>query len=240
MKSGGDQPVRLKVAYKSPEALLGELTKSVGRGGVRIESKRSLPVGTRFVFELRTTGIRELVEVFGTVLSVSESAPGKFVLHIRYEPPKNRLGLDAVLSRIFELGAKDTKRKWPRIPLAVRGTEDKPDAPTYRLRDISRGGLGVDVEATALPHHIRVGTPFLMQMRLTTGMLAVHGEVAWAVSAWKEKNLPPRLGISFADLRPQMEELLDDLVTLRALPAPPWIAKLLFGPDAVTNMPASP
>ena len=44
--------MRLKVSYKTPEALLSEFTRSVGRGGVTIESKKSLPVGTRFVFEL--------------------------------------------------------------------------------------------------------------------------------------------------------------------------------------------
>lgn len=61
-------PVRLKVAYKTPESLLGELTKSVGRGGVRIETKKSLPVGTKFVFELRSPGVRDAVEVSGTNL----------------------------------------------------------------------------------------------------------------------------------------------------------------------------
>ena len=51
--------MRLKVSYKTPEALLSEFTRSVGRGGVTIESKKSLPVGTRFVFELRAQGVRE-------------------------------------------------------------------------------------------------------------------------------------------------------------------------------------
>ena len=45
--------VRLSVTYKSPSALLSEFTRSVGKGGVSIASRKSVPVGTRFVFELK-------------------------------------------------------------------------------------------------------------------------------------------------------------------------------------------
>lgn len=227
--------VRLRVAYKSPEALLGELTKSVGRGGVRIESKRSLAIGTKFVFEMRSVGVAAPVELSGTVTSVTESAPGRFVLHIRYEPPHNRQGLDAVIARIFDTSRADVKRKHPRIPLHVRAVEDKPNSPVFRLRDISRGGVGVDVEGDKLPSHIKVGVPFLLQMKLSTGQLAVHGEVAWCVSS-RDQAVPPRLGVMFGQLAPHMAQLLEDLLSLKALPSPPWIAKLVFGDEAVARM----
>ncbi len=225
-------PVRLKVAYKSPESLLGELTKSVGRGGVRIETKKALPVGTKFVFELRSPGVGDPVEVHGTVLSVTETAPGQFVLHIRYEPPKNRLGLDGVIKRIFETSQFDKKRKAPRIPLHVRATENRPEAPTYRLRDISAGGVGIDVEADTLPRHIKVGVAFLIQMKLTTGVLSVPGQVVWAVSTRASDTMPPRVGVAFGALNAQVSQLLNDLLTLKALPTPPWIARVTFGTDA--------
>jgi Tfp pilus assembly protein PilZ len=222
-------PVRLKVAYKTPESLLGELTKSVGRGGVRIETKKSLPVGTKFVFELKSPGVKESVEVSGTVLTVTETSPGKYVLHIKYEPPKMRQGLDAVIKRIFETAQFDKKRKTPRIPLHVRATEDRPDAPTYRLRDISSAGVGIDVEADTLPRHIKVGSPFSISMRLTTGLLNVPGQVIWLVSTRESAALPPRVGVSFGQLPPAVAQMLDDLLTLKALPTPPWIARLTFG-----------
>lgn len=222
-------PVRLKVVYKTPESLLGELTKSVGRGGVRIETRKAVPVGTKFIFELRSPGVRDPVEVQGTVLSVTETSPGKFVLHIKYEPPKVRLGLDAVIKRIFETSQFDKNRKAPRIPLHVRATENNPEAPTYRLRDISAGGVGIDVEADVLPRHIRVGSTFSLQMKLTTGNLALTGQVIWAVSTRASDTLPPRLGVAFGALPPATAQLLDDLLTLKALPTPPWIARLSFG-----------
>lgn len=225
-------PVRLKVAYKSPEKLLGELTKSVGRGGVRIETKKALPVGTKFVFELRSPGVREAVEVSGTVVTVTEPSPGQFVLHIRYEAPRSRVALDGVLKRIFETSQFDKKRKSPRIPLHVRATENRPDAPTYRLRDISQGGVGIDVEADTLPRHIKVGASFLLQMKLTTGLLSVPGQVVWAVSTRGSDTLPPRVGVTFGPLSKEVLALLNDLLALKALPTPPWIARVLFGDPA--------
>lgn len=229
-------PVRLKVAYKSPEALVGELTRSVGRGGVRVESHRALAVGTRFVFELKSPGLAEPVEVPGEVMNVSESAPGRWVLHIRYERPHNQLGLDAVIRRIFDTANADAKRRSPRVPLQVRAVEDKPDAPVFRLRDISRGGVCIDAEVDVLPAYIAVGTPFLMQMKLSTGNLAVHGEVVWLVTT-KTGGLHPRVGVAFGKLTPQALGQLDGLLALRALPAPPWIARIEFGADAVSRMP---
>jgi hypothetical protein len=225
-------PVRLKVSYKSPEALLGELTRSVGRGGVRIESQRAVPVGTRFVFELKSVGLRRPVEVNGTVMSVSESAPGRWVLHIRYEPPRDREGLDAVLGRIFATAQADLKRRHARLPLQVRAVEDKPNSPVFRLRDISLGGVGIDVEADRLPEHIAVGTPFTLQMRLSTGTLQLLGEVSWAVT-WHEEGFSPRVGVVFAEPDPAMRALLEDLLSLTAMPAPPWIARIAFGTGPV-------
>lgn len=229
-------PIRLKVGYKTPETLLGELTKSVGRGGVRIEAKRTVPVGTKFVFELKSVGVKESVEVNGVVQTVSETAPGRFVLHIRYEPPRNRQGLDAVLKRIFEATAADPRRKTPRVPLHVRATENQPDSPVYRIRDLSRAGMGLDVEGKRLPTHLGLGTPALLQMRLTTGQLVVHGEIIWMVEPDAARAMSGRVGVSFGKLSSAMETMLDDLLTLKALPQPPWIARLAFGKDALSLM----
>ncbi|MCU0695309.1 MAG: PilZ domain-containing protein [Myxococcaceae bacterium] len=229
-------PIRLKVGYKTPETLLGELTKSVGRGGVRIEAKKTVPVGTKFVFELKSVGVKESVEVSGTVQTVTETAPGRYVLHIRYEPPRNRQGLDAVLKRIFEATEKDVRRRTPRVPLHVRATENSPNSPIYRLRDLSRGGMGLDVECEILPTYLQVGTPTLVQMRLTTGQLAAHGEIIWVVQPDASKAMPARVGVHFGKLSPAAATMLDDLLTLKALPQPPWIARLAFGNDALSQM----
>jgi hypothetical protein len=193
-------------------------------------------VGTSFVFELLSAGVKERVEVSGTVASVSESAPGRYVLHIRYEPPKNRSGIDAVIRRIFDVGQADKKRKSPRVPVQVRAVEDRPGAPNYRIHDLSMGGVGIDVEGSQVPAHVTIGAPFLMQVRLATGPLSVHGEVVWAVNSQKDSLALARFGVAFGKLSPPTVQRLEELVTLRALPAPPWIARLAFGDEAVAQM----
>jgi hypothetical protein len=222
-------PVRLKVAYKTPESLLGELTRSVGRGGVRIETARSLPVGTRFEFELRSPGVSDPVEVTGTVVTTSETRPGRWVMHIRYEALRSRTGIEAVLRRIFETAHYDKRRKSPRIPLRVRATSTGTDAPTYRLRDLSTGGVGVDVEGDRLPAFVQVGTPFHLEVKLMTGALSLEGTVVWADTTRFADTIPPRLGVAFRALDARARRMLEDLLLLKALPAPPWIAKMAFG-----------
>lgn len=60
---------------------------------------------------------------------------------------------------------------------------------------MSMGGVGIDVEGN-LPWHIRVGTPFQMSMKLTTGPLSVHGEVVWCVVS-PTASMSQYLGIAF-------------------------------------------
>src|SRR6188768_3494156 len=97
--------VRLKVAYKQPEALLSEYTRSVGRGGVTLQTQKSLPVGTRFVFEMHNPGVATPVEVLGEVVRVTPQPGGCHLLTVKYDPGMDRGGLDAVLQRIFDMQA---------------------------------------------------------------------------------------------------------------------------------------
>jgi hypothetical protein len=88
--------------------------------------------------------------------------------------------------------------------------------------------VGIDVEATTLPAHILVGTPFALQMKLSSGLLQLPGEVAWAVT-WHDEGFMPRVGVVFGELDTSMRVLLDDLLSLTAMPSPPWIARIAFG-----------
>jgi hypothetical protein len=229
----------LKVAYKTPEALISELTRSVGRGGVSIESKRSLAVGTRFIFELHATGVAETVEVYGEVLDVSTSAKGKYLLNIRYDAPTERKGIDTIIQRIFDAHKFEKVRKHPRVPLHLRATEEAPGSPQYVVRDVSRGGLGIEAEAPALPRTIKMGSPFLLELELSLGPLQLHGEVVWLFNPPRERQrwLNPGFGVAFGKLRPDTIERLQRILTLRGLPPPPWKARVSFGLEAVERMP---
>lgn len=232
-------PVRLRVSYKSPEALLSEFTRSVGRGGVTIESKKSLPAGTRFVFELRAQGVAEVVEIFGEVLKVTSTDQKRYLLDIRYDAPNDRKGLDVLIQRIFDAHKYEKVRKFPRIPLRVRATDTAlGEALQYVVRDVSRGGLGIEMELPAIPKTIKMGTPFLLTLSLSIGPLALHGEVVWMYQPPRERRLlNPALGVSFGKLRADTVERLERILNLRGLPPPPWKAQVSFGLDAVTRMP---
>jgi hypothetical protein len=229
----------LRVTYKNPVALLGEFTRSVGKGAVLLESAHKLPVGTRFVFELHTRGIASPVEVLGEIVQVKEPNPGKYQLAIRYDPGTDRRSVDAVLQQIFEAHGAEKTRKFPRIPLSLRATGEGNDSPSYLVRDISRGGVGLEVEAPELPPAVRVGTPFLLEIGLSLGTLMLHGEVVWTSVPPSDRSqwVNPSFGVIFGKLRPDTFERLEQILRLRGLPPPPWRAKVSLGMDAVSRMP---
>lgn len=228
--------VRLKVAYKKPEALLSEYTRSIGRGGVTLQTQKSLPVGTRFVFEMHNPGVTTPVEVVGEVVRVTPQPSGRFMITVKYDPGQDRGGLDAVLQRIFDLQEFEKLRRYPRIPLHLPAMEEEtPFAPPFFVRDLSRGGVGLEVEAPALPTSVKVGMPFLLEMDLTLGTLMLHGEVAWTSAGGPE--VLPTFGVTFGTLRPDTAERLEKLLSLESMPPPPWRARVCFGMDAVMRMP---
>ncbi|MRI90149.1 pilus assembly protein PilZ [Aggregicoccus sp. 17bor-14] len=235
----GTPTVRLKVSYKSPAALLGEFTRSVGQGVVALETQKDVGVGTRFVFELHASGVEAPVEVLGEVVQVAVQPSGRRLLTVRYDAGGDRAGLDAVLQRIFDTHEHEKMRRFPRIPLNLRATEDAPFSPAFLVRDISRGGLGLEVEAPALPRSVRVGTPFLLEMSMSLGQLPLHGEVVWTTSTQTDRTpaLAPGFGVQFGKLRLDIAERLEQLLALSALPPAPWRARVSFGMDAVSRMP---
>ncbi len=237
-----DTPIRLKVVYKTPHNLLAEFTRSLGRGEVTIPSRKSVPVGTRFIFELRTQGSKDPVEVLGNVLRVTESLPGQYLLHIRYQAPENRPGLDALLKVFLDSHRYEKVRKHPRLPLFLKVGEATRTASSveYVVRDISRGGLGMEILASKPPSHLTAGTPFLLELHLDLGHLALHGEIAWLSTGSKfagVKTLLPSFGVAFGKLRPASAALLEKLLVLSTLPPPPWKAEVSFGMDAISRMP---
>lgn len=230
------QSVRLKVAYKKPEALLSEYTRSVGQGGVTLQTQKSLPLGTRFVFEMHNPGVATPVEVLGEVVRVTPLPNERFAITVKYDAGQDRGGLDAVLQRIFDLQAFEKLRRYPRIPLRLPAMEEEtPFAPPFFVRDLSRGGVGLEVEAPTLPQSVKVGMPFMLEMDLTLGMLMLHGEVAWTSAGGPE--VLPTFGVNFGTLQPDTVERLDALLALESLPPPPWRARVYFGMDAVMRMP---
>jgi hypothetical protein len=178
------------------------------------------------------------VEVNGEVVSVTSVAKGRYLLNIQYNAGA-RGGLDAVLQRIFANQENERKRKHPRVPINLRATEDAPYSPSYIVRDISAGGVGVEIESPKIPAIVRVGSPTLLEVWLSLGTLVLHGEICWVSnpSPDRSKWINPSFGIKFGKLRTDTQDHLKKILTLRGLPPAPWKARVSFGMDAVSRMP---
>ncbi len=233
-----DSSVRLKVSYKTPQALIDEYTRSVGQGSVTLETRRSLTRGTRFVFEMQAEGVTQPVEVVGEVVHVTPRPDGRYHLTVKYATSVDRAALDAVLQRIFT-PEHEKLRRYPRIPLNVRAIESTPFSPAFYVRDISRGGVGMEVDAPALPAMVKVGAPFLLEMELTPGPLLLPGEVVWTSTAFRAHSpVTPIFGVSFReDLPADTAHQLEALLGLESLPPGPWWARVSFGQEALSRMP---
>lgn len=231
--------IRLRVHYKTPQSVIGEFTRSIGNGNVALESPKALPLGTRFVFELKAQGVNTLVEVVGEVVEVIPADEGRFKLSIRYDRTQTSTGaIDEMLQRIFDAHRFERMRKHPRIPIHVRATGESPGSPTYLVRDVSLGGIGIEVEAPTAPRTLQVGAPFFMELGVSFGTLQLHGEVSWVYRPVKSAAGPhPTFGVAFGKLRPDTAKWLEQILALRSLPPPPWKALLSLGMEAVSRMP---
>jgi len=231
--------VRLKLSYKSPESLLGEFTRSIGKGGVAIESRRWLPLGTAFVFELHAQGVRQTVEVQGEVIQCNAQKNGRYLVNIRYVSDTQREGLDEVLQAILARHRADKKRQHPRLPIMLRATEESAYSTAYTIRDLSAGGMRLEIESDKVPKDVRPGVPFLCEVSLPNGSLALYGEIVWAMTTQKTDAawVQPSFGVRFGKLRKDIHEKLARLLALRDLPPAPWRARISFGLEAVSRMP---
>ena len=146
--------------------------------GRRVAAQREpLERGTRFLFELTAESVTHPVEVLGEVVDVRRSASGEYFLNIRYVPGRSRKGLDAALMKLFEAHRHEKMRRYPRVPvhLKAQGTTQ-----VWSVRDLSRGGAGVELEQGELPRDARLGVPVLLELALDSGRLLLHGAVVWA------------------------------------------------------------
>jgi hypothetical protein len=233
------EPIRLKIAYQRPESALGEFTRSVSRRTVSLRSPKKVEPGTEFVFELFSKGMAKPVEVRGKVERVLPLGK-EFLLTIRYEPSGNREWLDLVLAELKRLHQDEKKRVHLRVPLNLPAQADLPYSPSFVIRDLSRGGMGVSVEAPELPPAIKPGELVLAELTYGKERLILYGSVVWAASTSPDAQRAlylPGFGVRFGKLRPATVIELDRMLSLEVLPPPSIQARLSFGKDAMARMP---
>jgi type IV pilus assembly protein PilZ len=96
-------PIELKVDYKKLNSFFADYTKNISKGGTFIRTKKTLPVGTRFLFRLTVPGRSTPFQLNGDVvhdaLSGDESGMGiRFVWANEVE----RVEFEQVVERLME------------------------------------------------------------------------------------------------------------------------------------------
>jgi hypothetical protein len=149
-------------------------------------------------------------------------------------PGRSRKGLDAALLKLFEAHRHEKSRRYPRVPVHLKA---KGTTQLWSVRDLSRGGAGVELESGELPRDARLGVPVLLELQLDSGRLMLHGATVWLTGGTSRPKTPPALGVEFGRLGLETLRALDRVLVLDGFPAGPWQAELTFGMDAVGRMP---
>jgi type IV pilus assembly protein PilZ len=71
-------PIELKVDYKKLNSFFADYTKNISKGGTFIKSRKTLPIGTRFIFKLSVPTRPTPFELNGEVVraAMSGEEPG--------------------------------------------------------------------------------------------------------------------------------------------------------------------
>ena len=69
----GRAPIELKVDYKKLNSFFADYTKNISKGGTFIKTKKTLPLGTRFLFKLTVPGRAKPFELSGEVVHATST-----------------------------------------------------------------------------------------------------------------------------------------------------------------------
>ena len=74
----GRAPIELKVDYKKLNSFFADYTKNISKGGTFIKTRKTLPIGTRFLFRLTVPGRMQPFELNGEVVrfAAGDEEPG--------------------------------------------------------------------------------------------------------------------------------------------------------------------
>lgn len=173
-------PIRFKVSYRSAESLVTEYTTCVSKGGCALVAKRRVAPGTRFVFEMRTPGQAEPLEIEGEVVRVRAiKATSNFEVGVQYKAvgPQREV-VESLLSKIGVDPNYELVRRYPRIPVNLVA-QDRDLPVTYLIRDLSRSGMRL--EGRSFADDIRLGTPIELHVWLGSQStpVSIRGQIAW-------------------------------------------------------------
>jgi type IV pilus assembly protein PilZ len=109
----GRAPIELKVDYKKLNSFFADYTKNISKGGTFIKTKRTLPVGTRFLFRLTIPGRSKPFELNGQVVHAAATGeePGMGIRFV-WTDERDRIAFEGAVETLMHdsLGPHVTHR----------------------------------------------------------------------------------------------------------------------------------
>jgi len=98
----GRAPIELKVDYKKLNSFFADYTKNISKGGTFIRTKKTLPVGTRFLFRLSVPGRPKAFELSGEVVHASATGdePGMGIRFV-WEEDRDRAAFEGIVEGLM-------------------------------------------------------------------------------------------------------------------------------------------
>jgi type IV pilus assembly protein PilZ len=99
----GRAPIELKVDYKKLNSFFADYTKNISKGGTFIKTKKTLPIGTRFLFRLTVPGRSHPFELNGEVVHASASGEDAGMgIRFVWDDDARRVEFEAVVEGLMQ------------------------------------------------------------------------------------------------------------------------------------------
>ncbi len=95
-------PIELKVDYKKLNSFFADFTKNISKGGTFIKTRKTLPIGTRFLFRLAVPGREAPFELNGEVVHAAAGGeePGMGIRFV-WSDDRDRQAFEGVVERLM-------------------------------------------------------------------------------------------------------------------------------------------
>src|SRR5262245_39150302 len=104
------EPIELKVEYERLNAFFADYTKNISRGGTFIQTRKPLPIGTEFLFQLFIPTLEQPLEIRGRVKWVVEperegagpdGTPAGMGIRFVYATPDEQRQIERLVERLM-------------------------------------------------------------------------------------------------------------------------------------------
>ena len=99
----GRAPIELKVDYRKLNSFFADYTKNISKGGTYIKTRKSLPIGTRFIFRLAVPDRDPPFELNGEVVrfAAGNEEPGMGIRFV-WGDELERIEFERVVEQLME------------------------------------------------------------------------------------------------------------------------------------------